>query len=265
MISDWEISSEMSGPTSGSRRSSLRRYLATSPAPSARMVRRVRRAVQRLSIPAPRGITKPLLWLYLAGRAVSGFCLRVFVSEPLFKASCTRYGKHLRTDRHIHWISGKGEIVVGDDVWLDGKINVTFAARFADRPRLEIGDKSQVGNLCEFRIGKSISIGRNCNLSGQTIVMDSNGHPADPRTRWAGEGPTPEDVRPVIIRDGVWIGLRCMIFPGVRIGEGSIVSAGSVVRTHVPPYSVVAGNPARVIFRLKKPADAAGVTPRREV
>jgi acetyltransferase-like isoleucine patch superfamily enzyme len=83
--------------------------------------------------------------------------------------------------------------------------------------------------------------------------MDSNGHDADPVTRWASKPPNPEDVRPVIIRDGVWIGKHCIIFPGVKIGEGSVISAGSVVRTHVPPYSVVAGNPARVMFRLKKP------------
>ena len=47
-----------------------------------------------------------------------------------------------------------------------------------------------------------------------------------------------------------------MIFPGVKIGEGSVISAASIVRSHVPPYSVVAGNPAKVMFRLKKPEQA---------
>ena len=55
-----------------------------------------------------------------------------------------------------------------------------------------------------------------------------------------------------MIPDGVWIGRHCIIFPGVKIGENSVISAGSVVRTHVPSYSVVAGNPAKVMFRLKK-------------
>jgi acetyltransferase-like isoleucine patch superfamily enzyme len=66
----------------------------------------------------------------------------------------------------------------------------------------------------------------------------------------------------VTIGDDVWIGKDCIIFPGVRIGDCAIVSAGSVVRRHVPPYAVVAGNPAQVIFKLPRPgqgeADSAG-------
>jgi acetyltransferase-like isoleucine patch superfamily enzyme len=118
---------------------------------------------------------------------------------------------------------------------------------------LEIGDNSAIGHGCNFAIGKLISIGKDCNLSGDIIIMDSNAHDTDPAARLAHKPPNPEDVRPVFIRDGVWIGRRCIIFPGVKIGEGSVISAGSVVRTHVPPYSVVAGNPAKVMFRLKKP------------
>ena len=83
--------------------------------------------------------------------------------------------------------------------------------------------------------------------------MDSNGHPADPAQRAAGEPPPEDEVRPVTIGDGVWIGVKCIVFPGVRIGNGSIISAGSVVRSHIPPYSVAAGNPAKVMLRLKKP------------
>jgi acetyltransferase-like isoleucine patch superfamily enzyme len=64
-------------------------------------------------------------------------------------------------------------------------------------------------------------------------------------------------VRPVTIGDDVWIGKGCIIFPGVRIGEASIVSAGSVVRRHVPPYSVVAGNPAQLVFRIPRPGQPA--------
>jgi acetyltransferase-like isoleucine patch superfamily enzyme len=74
------------------------------------------------------------------------------------------------------------------------------------------------------------------------------------------QAPDPEDIRPVIIRDNVWIGKRCIIFPGVRIGEGSVISAGSVVRSHVPAYSVVAGNPAKVMFRLKSPDQSRQAT-----
>jgi acetyltransferase-like isoleucine patch superfamily enzyme len=264
MISEREItvdSSQAIPVTDRQSRQSMRRRLATSQSPLARVLRYGHRAIYSLHVPAPRAVTKPLLWLFLVSREVYHFFVRVFICEPLFKAYCKKYGRRLRTDCHLHWVFGKGDIVLGDDVWLDGKISITFGARFADHPLLEIGNGTQIGHNCEFRIGKRISVGRNCNLSGGTLIMDSNGHPADPGPRWEGRPPDPEDVRPVVIQDGVWIGLRCIIFPGVRIGEGSIVSAGSVVRTHVPPYSVVAGNPAKVAFRLKKPSVGPAAPP----
>lgn len=250
-MSDTQMPAEI-----GSRdmaRQSLHRRMATSQGRFARFVRWAHRSVTKFAVPAPKIVVRPLLWLLLAIRSVYYFILRVFICEPMLKAYCTRYGRNLHTSTFIHWIQGNGDIVVGDNVWLDGKISITFAARFSDHPTLEIGDNTGIGHGCVFSIGKLISIGSNCNLSGDVLVMDSNGHDTDPTPRWAMMPPLPEDIRPVYIRDGVWIGRRCIIFPGVKIGEGSVVSAGSVVRTHVPPYSVVAGNPAKVMFRLKKP------------
>jgi acetyltransferase-like isoleucine patch superfamily enzyme len=193
------------------------------------------------------------LWVFLLVRDAYYFAARVFVCEPFFKAYCAKYGRNLHTDAHLHWIAGKGEIVIGDNVTVDGRCSITFAARFSDHPTLLIGDNTGIGHGCSFTVGKRITIGRNCNLSGDIQIMDSNAHRTDPAMRWVYQPPAPEDILPVTISDGVWIGRRCIIFPGVKIGEGSVISAGSVVRRHVPPYSVVAGNPAKVMFRLKKP------------
>jgi acetyltransferase-like isoleucine patch superfamily enzyme len=193
------------------------------------------------------------VWIFLLVRDAYYFAMRVFICEPFFKAHCARYGRNFHTDAHLHWVSGKGDIVIGDNVTLAGTIAIGFAARFSDRPMLRIGDNTGIGGGCAFTVGKLIEIGRNCNLSGGIQIMDSNGHDTDPASRWKHQAPRPEDVRPVIVRDNVWIGRSCIIFPGVKIGEGSVISAGSVIRSHVPPYSVVAGNPAKVMFRLKKP------------
>ena len=234
-------------------RPSLRRRLATSQGSLARLLRWTYRAINKFAVPAPRIVVKPLLWLFLLVRNSYYFAARVFICEPLFKAYCTKYGRNLHTDCHFHWVSGKGDIILGDNVTMDGKISIGFASRFSDHPTLQIGDNTGIGHGCIFTIGKLISIGSNCNLSGDITIMDSNAHRTDPVARLALEPPAPEEVRPVIIRDRVWIGRQCIIFPGVKIGEGSVISAGSIVRTHVPPYSVVAGNPAKVMFRLKKP------------
>lgn len=58
-----------------------------------------------------------------------------------------------------------------------------------------------------------------------------------------------------VIEDAVWIGLRAMIMPGVHLGEGSVIAAGSVVVKDVPPYAVVGGNPAKII-KFRFPAEA---------
>ena len=56
-----------------------------------------------------------------------------------------------------------------------------------------------------------------------------------------------KDERPVVIEDKVWICSNATIMPGVRIGEGAIIGEGSFVTDNVPPYTMVSGNPAKVV------------------
>jgi acetyltransferase-like isoleucine patch superfamily enzyme len=238
-------------------RKSFRRYLATSDRPVPRATRWLYRNVNRVSVPAPRIIVKPMLVIFLGLRFVVFLFRRVFIAEPFFKAYCTRYGRNLRTGIFIHWIMGKGDIIIGDNVLIDGKSSFRFAARFVDRPVLEIGSGSGIGHGCSFTVGKRITIGRNCGIARECLIMDSSGHPVvaankiidETLNKWA--PPSIDDVQEVNIGDNVWVGQRSIIFPGVTIGEGSIISAGSVLRTKlIPPYSLVAGNPAKVICKL---------------
>ncbi|MGO8932477.1 MAG: acyltransferase [Terracidiphilus sp.] len=228
--------------------SRLRRLLAKSDHPSARFVRWVYRGSRSFSIPAPKVIFKPLLWCCLVGRFLWHTFRRVAIAEPLFKTYCKQYGRRLRTGIYLHWIQGDGDIVIGDDVYLDGKCSISFAARFADRPLLQIGDHTLIGHNCSLTIGKEIRIGRYCRVAVNVTMFDSSGHATDPEPRRQGLPPADDQVRPITLEDNVWIGLNAIIFPGVTIGEGSIVCAGAVVMTDVPPYTVVAGSPARKIL-----------------
>jgi acetyltransferase-like isoleucine patch superfamily enzyme len=65
------------------------------------------------------------------------------------------------------------------------------------------------------------------------------------RMRWAPAPERPEP--PIVIEDDVWIGARAILLAGVRVGTGSVIGAGSVVTRDVPPYSVAAGSPCRVL------------------
>lgn len=87
-------------------------------------------------------------------------------------------------------------------------------------------------------IGDGVFIGPKCNL----ITIN---HDVNPENRSATYG------RPIVIEDKVWIGINSTVLPGVRIGYGSIVGAQSVVTRDVPPMTVVAGNPARIIRRIE--------------
>ncbi|MCA1657588.1 MAG: acyltransferase [Actinobacteria bacterium] len=112
-------------------------------------------------------------------------------------------------------------------------------------------------NGVRFICDASVDIGDHCLLAWNVVVMDSYRMSADPRRRrqqlllGAEEGGDGY-LRPVSIADNVWIGMDACILPGVHVGEGSVVAARAVVVDDVPPYTVAAGNPARVVRSLER-------------
>lgn len=107
---------------------------------------------------------------------------------------------------------------------------------------MEIGDRSGVG--INARMHGKVIIGEDVMMGPECIIYTSN-HAFD-RTDipMSKQGRTEE--KPVIIGNDVWIGGRVIILPGVHIGNGAIIGAGSVVTKDVPDYAIVAGNPATV-------------------
>jgi acetyltransferase-like isoleucine patch superfamily enzyme len=229
---------------------SIRQFLAMSDHWIARATRGMARRWRTVGLPLPRPAAKILLGAFLLMRGVWYWIRRVLIAEPLFKAYCRSYGRRVRTDIFIHWVQGRGDLILGDDVLVDGKCSFTFASRYVPNPTLAIGSGTGIGHECIFTVGKRIDIGRKCRIASGVWMFDSHGHPADPQARLEDRTPTPDEVKPIVVEDNVWIGGRAVIFPGVTIGEGSIVSACAVVTTDVPRYSVVAGNPARRIGSL---------------
>ena len=94
-------------------------------------------------------------------------------------------------------------------------------------------------NCCHIQIGDFALIG-----SGVHIYV-SNHKFSDPTKAIYFQGHS--KVKPVILEEGCWIGANAILLPGVRIGRNAVVGAGSIVTKSVPDYTVVAGNPARVI------------------
>jgi acetyltransferase-like isoleucine patch superfamily enzyme len=240
----------------------LRYFLARADHPVARAARWARSASRSLSVPAPRLVYLPLVWLWGLVQLVYYLLKRKFIAEPFLKVQCLRYGPRLRTGNFVHWISGRGEIVLGADVHLDGKADIMFAVIFPELPRLEIGDRTYVNHRAGFGIARSVTIGRDVYVAGNVRFMDSPGHPLDPAERLAKRPPSPDQVRPIRVHDNVWIGTDVIVLPGSEIGEGSVIAAGAVVSGRIPPYSLAGGVPARVLRSLlPEAADAAAPAP----
>ena len=118
---------------------------------------------------------------------------------------------------------------------------------FADREGaiIKIGDNSRIHGTC-IHAYKSITIGRSCLIAANTNIIDCNGHDLsfdDPSNRINTQG----TAKPVTIKDNVWIGVNCTILAGVTIGEGSVISANSVVIKDIPSMVIAGGSPAKII------------------
>ncbi|MBS0261794.1 MAG: AMP-binding protein, partial [Planctomycetes bacterium] len=233
------------------------RFLALSEHPLARWTRASYHAVRAFSLPTPRLLVQPIRWILISLRFVWHFLIRVLICEPMFKSYCRKVGRNFHTGIYLPWIQGTGDLTLGDSVRIDGKCSITFAARFTANPTLTIGNQTGIGHNCMFTVGKAITIGNRCRIASDVWMFDSGGHPLDPESRELNAPLESDAVRPIEIGDDVWIGRRCVIFPGVTIGKGSVIVPCSVVMSNVPPYSLVSGHPAKVVAELQNTTPAA--------
>lgn len=156
-------------------------------------------------------------------------------------------------------------VVIGDRSWLYSSF--AFLHYRSERPcGLRMGNDSGVYYTTFFDLGPDgeVQIGDFCTVVGAIIntngliaiedyafiaheVVIADGPaavPPSPATAVAAPRGSPQEIR---IGENAWVGARAVILGGATIGEGAIVGAGAVVDFEVPPYTVVAGNPGRVV------------------
>lgn len=131
---------------------------------------------------------------------------------------------------------------------------------------VSIGERVHIG-ASSFISVNGIEIGDDVTIAWGCTVYDHNSHSTDWRLRRSDTSREVSDLRlgsssiaskdwscvksmPITIQDKAWIGFNCIILKGVTIGEGAVVGAGSVVTRDVEPWTVVGGNPAKVLKRL---------------
>lgn len=126
-------------------------------------------------------------------------------------------------------------------------INIERKANFGTGKNIAIGNNSGIGINAKIR--GPLEIGNDVMMGPDVFILTSNHRTDRTDIPMRGQGALPS--RKVIIEDDVWIGARVIILPGVKIGQGSILGAGSVVTKDVPKYSVVGGSPAKILKKRK--------------
>ncbi len=153
----------------------------------------------------------------LGGKAASG--ARIFGPAPLMEGEITlgpRFRSESRQFRSAITASPRGRVTIGSGVFINQGVTI------ASDLHITIGDDVLIGDL----VG----------------IYDTSFHEVD-----EGSGAHRAEV---VIGQNVWLARGCVVLPGVTIGEHSVVAAGAVVTTDVPPRSLVAGVPARVVRSL---------------
>lgn len=165
---------------------------------------------------------------------------------------------------NIHTNGNHERIRIGDSCHLTCNIflerNDVGSIRILDR--VHIGGNTKLISISEVFIGNDVTIAWDC------IIYDHDSHPIEWEHR---KNDTIQEIadqkkfgdslihkdwnyvtsKPIRIEDKVWIGFGVTVLKGVTIGEGSVIGAKSVVTHDIPPYTIAAGNPARIIRNIR--------------
>ena len=152
---------------------------------------------------------------------------------------CNGFVTHIPSHKIRRWF-----LVTFMKVSIQPTASVHMGIYFHTRGQLSIGDYSVIDRKCTLDARGSLTIGNNVNISPEVMILTAY-HDPDAIEEFTGIQ------KPVVVEDYAWIATRAMILPGVTIGRGAIVAAGSVVTKDVKPQTIVGGNPARFIRERK--------------
>lgn len=111
--------------------------------------------------------------------------------------------------------------------------------------RLSMGARSTIGQRCYIDARGGIRVEHDVSLSREAALLSATHVPDSPRFA--------ARLAPIHLEHHCWIGMRTLVLPGVRVGEGAIVGAGALVTSDVAPYTIVGGVPARPLRRRQEP------------
>jgi acetyltransferase-like isoleucine patch superfamily enzyme len=154
-----------------------------------------------------------------------------FIEHPVFKIDlpeCISLGKHTS---------------IGSNAWISC-YDTYHSQKFS--PQIIIGDNVRIGNYAFITSINEICIGNDCLMSDYVFISDHT-HGFDPLLEMPLSHQELTSKGKIVIGEKCFIGVKCSILPGVTLGRNCVVGANSVVTKSFPSYSMVGGNPARLI------------------
>ncbi len=146
-------------------------------------------------------------------------------------------------------IRNEGSLIIGQRVSMISRA-IPIQLTIEPDGKLEIGARTFMNYGCSILATKLISIGADCKIGMDVLMMDNDFHQIDPSRR----GIRPPSA-PIVLGENVWLGARVIVLSGVTCGAGNAGAAGSVVTRDIPPRSLAAGQPARVIRSIDRSID----------
>lgn len=182
-----------------------------------------------------------------------GFPSEIY-NKTILKYRHVKYGKNMRINGRIYCVSNTRDgIEIGDNVSINSSLSsnpiggdsrtILFAK---GNGKIRIGNDCGISNATIFAT-ESITIEDHVRIGGGSKIYDTDFHYLDLKRRLNEEGGV---TKPVLIKEGAFVGAQTIVLKGVVIGKESIVGAGSVVTKSIPDGEIWGGNPAKFIRRI---------------
>jgi acetyltransferase-like isoleucine patch superfamily enzyme len=228
------------------------------------MLDSIRLYLSRQAASLPRYLLEQLLFLLIGwvptplGIALRGLLYRLILQMDgiaaiernvrLRFAGNIRLGHGVYLDENTYLHATPGGIRIGaNTIVMHGAVLHVYNFRRMPQSQITIGCDSLIGEYTVIRGQGGVTIGDRVYTSPFTQIIAVNHVFDDPARPFVEQGITAEGI---VVEDDVWLGANVVVTDGVRIGKGAVVAAGAVVTRDVPPHTVVAGVPARVIKEI---------------
>ena len=177
---------------------------------------------------------------------------RMLYYQPLFELQCAEVGEggrlELTPESKLPFVDNC-ELVLGARWRINARTAYQGARNAPGKARIEIGEGTYIGSRAVVRAGLGIRLGRHVTVAANVVLSSDPGHPLDPVARRTEAAPL-EALGQMVVGDDVWIAEGATLLGGITVGEAAVIGAHAVVTKDVPPRTVVAGNPARVVKEL---------------